>query len=90
MCCGTHCVAEIFSNYNSNIFRSEGYQELALSLTHSLTDVFETENHCLVLDNSLWHKVDISNFHHHKIVNFCNNFVGLTIPDDLKSKIWKF
>ena len=35
----------------------------------------------------LWHKVDIRNFHCHKNVNFCNNFVGLMIPDDLKSKI---
>ena len=38
---------------------------------------------------ALWHKVDISNFHCHKIVNFCNDFVWLTIADDLKSKIWK-
>ena len=44
----------------------------------------------LLYPESLWHKMDISDFHRHKIVNFCNNFVGLTIPDDLKSKIWKF
>ena len=36
---------------------------------------------------SLWHKVDISNFQCHKNVNFHNNFVGLMIADDLKSKI---
>ena len=38
---------------------------------------------------SLWHKVDISNFQCHKNMNFHNNFVGLMIADDLKSKIWK-
>ena len=37
--------------------------------------------------NSLWHKVDISNFQCYKNVNFYNNFAGLMIADDLKSKI---
>ena len=35
---------------------------------------------------ALWHKVDIRDFHFHKNVNFCNNFVALTIADDLESK----
>ena len=37
---------------------------------------------------TLWHKVDIRDFHCHKNVNvdFCNNFVGLTVADDLKSR----
>ena len=39
-------------------------------------------------DISLWHKVDISTFRYHKSVNFCNDFVGLTIADDLICKIW--
>ena len=30
-------------------------------------------------DISLWHKVDISTFRYHKSVNFCNDFVGLTV-----------
>ena len=38
---------------------------------------------------SLWHKMDIGDFHCHKNVNFCNNFVALTIADDLKCKIWE-
>ena len=38
---------------------------------------------------TLWHKVDISTFHCHKSVNFCNNFVSLSVADNLKSKIWK-
>ena len=36
---------------------------------------------------TLWHNMDISNFQCHKNVNFHNNFVGLMIADDLKSKI---
>ena len=35
----------------------------------------------------LWHKVDISNFQFHKNINLENNLVGLTIADDLQSKI---
>ena len=53
-------------------------------------NIWGPSDHSGWLQRPLWHKVDISNFHRHKIVNFCNNFVGLTIPDDLKSKIWKF
>ena len=37
---------------------------------------------------ALWHKVDIRDNHSHKIINFCNDFVGLTIADDLICKIW--
>ena len=37
----------------------------------------------------LWDKVEIRNFHCHKNVNSCNNFVGLTFANYLKSKIWK-
>ena len=39
--------------------------------------------------NPLWHKVDIRDFCCQKNVNFCNNSDGLTIANDLKSKIWK-
>ena len=39
------------------------------------------------LPGPLWHNEDISNFQCHKNVNFHNNFVGLMIADDLKSKI---
>ena len=33
--------------------------------------------------------VDIRDFHSDKNVNFCYNFVGLSIADDLNSKILK-
>ena len=36
---------------------------------------------------ALWHNMDISNFQCHKNANFGNNFVGLMIADNLKSKI---
>ena len=32
------------------VLRSEGSQELALSLCLFVTNIFETENHCLALD----------------------------------------
>ena len=50
---------------------------LLLIFGHVEAEIFE----------ALWHKVDISNFQCHKNVNFHNNFSGLMIADDLKSKI---
>ena len=44
---------ELIDSINlSIIFRSEGSQELSPSVSQSLTVIFKTENHCLVLDNS--------------------------------------
>ena len=42
--CG-HC-REVSSTQSTQFFRSEGSQEVGLSLTHSLTVIFKTVNHC--------------------------------------------
>ena len=43
----------------------------------------------VLMEEALWHKVDISIFQWQENVHSCNIFVGKMIADDLKSKIWK-